>query len=186
MRSGWRRAGGMTSRRACASVSKSWQVLALGLVAWAGCAGPQPSSDAAQAASTRSASFEAASAAFHEALRTNDAEALFAYVADDVLLMPPGEAAVRGSSAMREWYAGFLSQYRTSSLTLADREVFVGDEWAVELGTYEWGLTPAAGGDAVLDRGNYIQVWKSQPGGQWRFAREIWNSSAPASPPAPH
>jgi len=35
----------------------------------------------------------------------------------------------------------------------------------------------------MLDRGNYMQVWKSQPDGQWRFGREIWNSSAPTCPP---
>lgn len=135
------------------------------------------------AATTRSA-FEAASEAFHQALRTNDADALFMYVADDVLLMPPWEAAVRGKEAMRDWYAAFLSQYLTSSLTLSERELFVSNEWAVELGSYEWGLTPVAAGDPVLDRGNYMQVWKPQPDGKWRFAREIWNSAAAASPPA--
>ena len=138
----------------------------------------------AESTIARRPDFEAATAAFHQALRTNDADALFAYVADDVLLMPPGEAAVRGKNAMRDWYAGFLSQSRTSSLTLSGQEVIVGDEWAVELGAYEWGLTPVAGGDPVLDRGNYMQVWKSQPDGHWRFEREIWNSLVPASPPA--
>lgn len=126
--------------------------------------------------------FEAATAAFHQALRTNDAEALLGYVADDVLLMPPGEDAVRGKEAMRDWYAAFLSQYRTSSLILSDREVFAGDRWAVELGTYEWSLAPTAGGAVAFDRGNYMQVWRSQPDGHWRFEREIWNSSAPAAP----
>ena len=130
-----------------------------------------------------SSAFEIATAEFHQALRTNDAKALFAYVADNVLLMPPGGHAVRGKHAMRDWYAAFLSQYSTSSLTLSDREVFVGDRWAVELGSYEWGLTPAAGGGDVLDRGNYMQLWKSQSDGQWRFEREIWNSSAAVTPP---
>ena len=124
----------------------------------------------------RRSAFESATAAFHEALRTNNAEALFEYVSDDVLLMPPGEDVVRGKKAMRDWYAGFLSQYRTSSLTLADREVFVTDGWAVELGAFEWGLTPAAGGATVVDRGNYMQLWKSLPSGEWRFEKEIWNS----------
>jgi uncharacterized protein (TIGR02246 family) len=136
-------------------------------------------SDAAGVASTRAA-VEAATEAFHQALRTNDPERLFAYVADDVQMMPPGEPVVRGKSAMREWYAAFLSQYRTTSLILADREVLVGDLWAVELGSYEWGLRPLPGGESVLDRGNYMQVWRMHEGGQWRFEREIWNSSAPA------
>ena len=125
------------------------------------------------------AAVEAATAAFHQALRTNDAGALFAYVADDVVMMPPGEAPVRGKAAMRAWYAGFLSQFRTSSLTLTNREVIVGDGWAVEAGAFEWGLAPAAGGETTVDRGHYMQVWKAQPDGQWRFAREIWNGSAP-------
>jgi len=52
----------------------------------------------------------------------------------------------RGKAAMRTWYTGFLSAFRTTKLTLSDREVFVGDGWASELGQYEWGLQPAAGG----------------------------------------
>lgn len=157
---------------------------ALSFVVWAGCSRPEPPPGVEDVASTRRSAVEAATTALHQALRTNDADGLFAYVSDDVLLMPPGQAAIRGKNAMREWYAGFLSQFRTSSLTLSDREVLVGDGWAVELGAYEWGLTPAAGGEPVLDRGNYMQVWKSQPDGQWRLEREIWNSSAPGSPPA--
>ena len=126
---------------------------------------------------------EAASAALDQALRTNDAEALFTHVADDVVLMPPGEAPVRGSAAMRGWYARFLSQFRTSSLTLTDREVFVGEGWAVVKGSYEWGLKATAGGDPLIDRGSYVQIWTRQPNGGWLFSREIWNSSVP--PPAP-
>jgi len=127
---------------------------------------------------------EAATTAFHQALRTNDADALFGFVAEDVVMMPPGEADVRGKAAMRAWYAGFLSQFRTTSLELTGREVFVDGGWAVETGAYAWGLAPAGGGEPVVDRGRYMQVWKAQPDGQWRFAREIWNSSA-APPVAP-
>jgi ketosteroid isomerase-like protein len=129
----------------------------------------------------RRSTFEAATKAFHQALRTNDADALFLHVADDVVLMPPGESGVHGKSAMRAWYDGFLSLYHTSSLNLSNPEVFVSEDWAVELGTYEWGLTPTGGGDPVFDHGNYMQVWKWEPEGQWRFAREIWNSAASAS-----
>lgn len=158
-------------------------VIVLSLAALAGCAKPGPSaSDVGATASTRSA-VEAATAAFHQALRTNDAETFLSYVAEDVVLMPPGEAVVRGKNAMQEWYERFLSHYRTSSLILSDREVLVGDGWAVELGTYEWGLEPVSGGDPVLDRGNYMQVWKPQPDGRWQFAREIWNSSLPPASP---
>jgi uncharacterized protein (TIGR02246 family) len=155
----------------------------LSLSALAGCAASRPSASGVGATATIRRSVEAATAAFHQALRTNDADTFLSYVAEDVVMMPPGEAVVRGKSALRTWYEGFLSRYRTSSLTLSDREVFVGEGWAVELGTYEWGLTPVDGGDSSVDRGNYMQVWKPQPDGRWQFAREIWNSSVPPASP---
>jgi hypothetical protein len=62
----------------------------------------QPSS-VEPAAVARRAAFEAATGEFHQALRTDDADGLFAFVADDVVMMPPGEPAVRGKTAMREW-----------------------------------------------------------------------------------
>jgi len=152
---------------------------ALSLAALAGCQGPKAPLGAT------AAGVEKATAAFHEALRTNDAETFLSFVADDVVMMPPGEAPVRGKDALRAWYAAFLSQNRTSSLVLGDREVLVGEGFAVELGSFEWGLVPAAGGSPTVDRGHYMQVWNRQPDGQWRFAREIWNSSAPTEAATP-
>ena len=144
------------------------------------CTDARPASgDSTTVASTRAA-VESTTAAFHQALRTNDSTKLYSYVADDVLMIPPGESEVRGKDAMRSWYGGFLKQYQTSRLTLAEREVFVGDGWATELGSYEWGLKPTTGGPEVVDRGHYMQVWKLTPEGKWQFAREIWNSAIPA------
>lgn len=160
-------------------------VVALGLLLSLGCAGAQPRSSTDDKTSATRAAVEAATTAFHQALRTNDADTFMSYVADDVVLMPPGEPVVHTKDGVRAWYSRFLTQYRTSSLTLANREVLVGDGWAVELGTFEWGLTPAAGGSPVIDRGAYMQIWKPLPDGRWRFAREVWNSSTPTTAPAP-
>jgi hypothetical protein len=51
------------------------------------------------------------------------------HVGADATARPALEAAMRG------WYARFLSQFRTSSLTLRDREVFAGEGWAVVKGS---------------------------------------------------
>ena len=165
------------TRRLPSQILRLLSVTALSLASLAGCNGPKAPSSAARA------DVERATGAFHEALRTNDAQTFLSFVAEDVVMMPPGEAPIRGKDALRAWYAAFLSQYRTSSLTLGEREVLVGEGFAVEIGSFEWGLIPAAGGSPVLDRGSYMQVWKRQPDGQWRFEREIWNSAAPASAP---
>lgn len=132
------------------------------------------------AASAMRSDFELASAGFHRALRTDDADALFEFVADDVLLMPPGEGVVRGKTAMWQWYAGFLSRYRTLTFSQSDRELLTSNGLVVELGSFEWALAVVSDGSTVVDRGNYMQVWRSYPDGQWRFEREIWNSSIPA------
>jgi ketosteroid isomerase-like protein len=120
-----------------------------------------------------------ASQAFDAALKKDDAEGVFNRVTDDVVLMPPGEAPLRGKVAAREWYTGLVAQYRTSSLARTRREVFVGDRIGAVTGTHEWVLKPVAGGDPVVDRGSYMQIWKQQEDGRWLFAREIWNASAP-------
>lgn len=158
-------------------------VLAANLIA--ACTGPATGRPGGPASDLR-VSLDSASRSFHQALRSNDTTTFFAHVAEDATLMPPGEASVRGKAGIRTWMVAFLAQYRTSSLTLADEEVFMGEGWATLLGGYEWGLTPVAGGASVIDRGHYMQVWQRSPDGTWRFTREIWNSSAaPTAPGAP-
>jgi ketosteroid isomerase-like protein len=127
------------------------------------------------------ADFEKTTAAFHQALRTNDSEGLFTYIAEDVVIMPPNETPIHGKASMQTWYRSFLSTFQTTTLILSDREVNVSDGWATELGQYEWGLHPTTGGDPVVDKGHYMQIWKRTSDG-WRFFREIWNSSIASAP----
>ena len=95
----------------------------------------------------------------------------------------PTKLSRRAKTAVRAWYDRFLTQLRTSSLTITDRQVLIGGEWATELAAFEWTLMLVAGGPAVIDRGSYAQVWHREPDGQWRLSRELWNSTA--SPVAP-
>ncbi len=176
-----RRRGGLRVRAVCEAGAR---IAALALAAAVGCGHVRVVTEAPPSEASQRAAFEAATAAFHEALRTNALETFVSFVADDVFFMPPGEPPIRGKISVRNWMTGFLSQYRTTALALANREVIVAGGWAIELGTYEWGLVPIAGGDPIVDRGNYMQVWKEQPDGSWRFAREIYNSSHPPGPAA--
>jgi ketosteroid isomerase-like protein len=137
----------------------------------------------AAAEAAKSPTLEAASQALDEALRRDDVEALFARMTDDVVLMPPGEAPLRGKAAARAWYTGLLAQYRTSTLVFTQREVFEDQTTGVVLGAHEWVLRPTAGGEPVVDRGSYMQLWRKQPDGRWLFAREIWNASSPTAAP---
>jgi ketosteroid isomerase-like protein len=121
--------------------------------------------------------FAATTGAFHETLRDNDLTGFLSYVDQSAVIAPPGEPPVRGKDAVAKWYRDFLANYRTSSLELSEKENFVGGDWAVEFGHFSWTLRPTNGSAAVLDHGTYMQVWKRQADGSWRFAREVWNSS---------
>jgi ketosteroid isomerase-like protein len=146
----------------------------------AGCSNPQPPADSGSDETAAQAVVQAAIDSFHQALRSNDPEAPFHWVADDVVMMPPGEPQVRGKEAMRTWYAAFLGQFKSAALVFDNVETMMGAGWATHAGTFEWTLTPAAGGANVVDRGNFVQVWQRQPDGRWLFAREIWNSTPAA------
>ena len=119
------------------------------------------------------------------ALRTNASDSLLVLMADDVVVMPPNEPVLKGKAAVRDWYNQLLTQLRTSNLAITEREVIIGDGWATELASFEWSLAPVAGGPAVTDRGNYVQVWHREPNGRWLFARELWNSTTPAVASSP-
>ena len=113
------------------------------------------------------------------ALRSDSQDSLLALMGEDVVIMPPNEAILRGKAAVRGWYEQFLKQWRTSKLTITNREVLIGGDWATEVAVFEWELIPAGGGTPITDRGSYIQVWHHEPDDQWLFSREVWNSSAP-------
>ena len=62
--------------------------------------------------------------------------------------------------------------------TLQTGEVEAHGDTAFEVGRF----TLRGEGGHVLDQGKYIVIWK-QEGGQWKFHRDIWNSSQPTAQP---
>jgi len=116
------------------------------------------------------------------ALRADSPDSLVALLADDVVIMPPNEPPLKGKAAVRTWYDQFVGQMRTSSLTITDREVLIGGDYATEVAGFEWTLAPVAGGPPVVDRGSYMQLWHREADGRWKFSREVWNSSTPLKP----
>jgi ketosteroid isomerase-like protein len=155
----------------------SYSALLLTVVAAVACSGRTASPEAPDHAALQ-AGIDSAANRLLAALRTNAPDSLLALMSDDVVLMPPNEPVLKGKAAVRTWYDKLLTQLRTSSLSVTDREVLIGGDWATELATFEWALVPVAGGPPVIDRGSYVQVWHREPDGRWLFSRELWNSTA--------
>ena len=145
-----------------------------------GCSSPESAQRGTPAAVVH-ADVDSAANRLLAALRTDAPDSLLALMADDVIIMPPNEPVLRGKPAVRTWYEQFVRQMHTTSLTIANRELLVGGDYATEIAEFEWTLVPVAGGQPVTDRGSYMQVWHRQPDGRWAFSREVWNSALPLS-----
>jgi uncharacterized protein (TIGR02246 family) len=142
------------------------------------CSRPEPAQSSVSHEALQ-AGVDSAATRLLAALRTDSPDSLLALMADDVIIMPPGEPVLKGKAAVRAWYDQFVKQMRTSSLNITDRELLIGGDYATEVAGFEWTLVPAAGGQQIVDRGSYIQVWHRQADGRWVFSREVWNSTAP-------
>lgn len=107
---------------------------------------------------------------------SGDTEALLSLYANDPVLMPQGQPEVIGKDAIRPLYqAVFKEVVIKSESTLMDVEVSgdLGYFWS----TYRLTATPKAGGEAVESEGKSLFIVKRQPGGRWKIARLIDNSS---------
>lgn len=145
------------------------------LVTLVGCPAPSGSEGVATAADTAAVM----------ALRDAEVASLaadnptFGHLADDVHIMPPGEPAIHGVAATREWLAGFRSQFRASVNYVNSSLVFSGD-LAIETYTGSLTMTPVAGGDTITEVLKGIHVYRRGPDGTWRMVQDIWNSDQPA------
>ena len=114
-----------------------------------------------------------------EAMKANDPVALSHLVTDDVVLMPPHTEPVVGRQGVIDWFATVVSQARTKSVNILQREVTVIGELAIERGSFTWTVAPALGGSEIDDHGNFLAVWQRQSDGSWKVTRNIWNSTLP-------
>lgn len=106
-------------------------------------------------------------------------DAFVATVTDAFLVMPPNDPGARGIEAVRTWFVNTFGAFSITELEFPTTELHLDDDWAVKHYTYEWTLSPDAGGDPVRDRGDGIYVYERQGDGSWKVAYDIWTSSEP-------
>lgn len=95
--------------------------------------------------------------------------------AEDGIVNPPNQSAVRGRAAIQDWAKGTMDAF--TSITLTPTESAISGDVGYEAGTYSG--TMASGSD----NGKYVIVLK-RVGGKWLIAHDIFNSDMPP-PPAP-
>ena len=117
-----------------------------------------------------------ATAAWLEAWKAKNADALTALYAEDAALLPPNASAVFGHDAIRAAHKDAMAG--SVGAELEDLEMWVAGDHGYKAGRYR--MWNAAG--ELVDRGKYIEIW-TKVDGKWLIHRDIWNSSLPLPEP---
>ncbi|MDJ0903320.1 MAG: nuclear transport factor 2 family protein [Xenococcus sp. MO_188.B8] len=108
-------------------------------------------------------------------------ENLLAIITDDAVIMPSNEPKISGKEAISAWTKSFLAPFKNYHLICSIEEIQVAGNWAFIIGQYRLTLTPKAEGEVIYKMGNFIDILDQQPNGDWKLAREIFNSDQPLS-----
>ena len=116
------------------------------------------------------AAIRAAGEALAEAFEAPDPTAWVDFYTDDAIFVGPGMPAIEGRN-------GFLDAAR--ELTISSMEIAVDStlgagDFAATLGRARWVSGPK-GSDAPMQRRRFLMVWRREPDGRWRIARELLN-----------
>lgn len=164
-------APGLVTRRISSTTIRF--LLPLGLVGLAACAQP-----VAPARTADEAAIQAVSVAWKSAFNAGDAAAVVALYADDAVLSAPGEPAVRGKAAIREYFEKKAAQFSAAGVTVTDAPLGslgtsgdLGFQWE----TYR--VTDRSG--TVVDAGKLLTLFQRRHG-RWEILGDTWNSDGTA------
>jgi ketosteroid isomerase-like protein len=106
--------------------------------------------------------------------KPRDDRASAACYEEDAIMLAPGQSPMKGSAAIE----GFLSSFPPFSDYRLEVAEIVGDgDLAFERGSASMTLRPT-GEPAQQLRINYLLIWRRQPDGSWRAAREVFTPAA--------
>ena len=100
---------------------------------------------------------------------------------DDVVCLPPDQRMVSGKKAVRPWIKKTFFDPFEMKFNFSFDELEVFGSLAFARGRYTLSLTPKTGGSTTKIRGKFIDIFRRQSDGSWKFARIIWNSDKPAT-----
>jgi len=109
-----------------------------------------------------------------------DLDRVLGYYAEDAVLMPPNEPPVQGKSAIRPRYESLFAQFDPAIESRID-EIRVDRDWAFVAGGNGGRLAPRDGGTPRLLNDAWVMVLRRSGAHDWKIARLIWHSAAPAT-----
>lgn len=127
-----------------------------------------------QALSSTRMQIDSTNAAFCEAFRRGDGAGLVAVYTTEGQILPPNAETTQGKQAIQSFWQGAIDMgVAAADLATVEFEAIGDTGW--EVGKF----TLKAQDGSILDTGKYIVIWKHE-NGEWKWHRDIWNSSRPA------
>jgi uncharacterized protein (TIGR02246 family) len=118
------------------------------------------------------AALRAAEQALVASFEDADPAAWVDHYTDDAIFVAPGMAAIEGRDAL----LAHARQMTPLSSARIDAQTSDGDgDIAATLGSASWVNGPK-GSDATTSRVRFLIVWRREPDGRWRIAREVLNA----------
>jgi ketosteroid isomerase-like protein len=108
---------------------------------------------------------------FREAYNTGDVERLLSVFADSFTNMSEGEASfygAEGKEALRWRATQLFRQYMAKMEVIIINVVVLGDR-AYDWGWHQLSLIPKSGGEPVIKRSRYCEIWKRNQAGKWQI-----------------
>jgi ketosteroid isomerase-like protein len=112
------------------------------------------------------------------AVRGEEADAFLDDLAEDAVIMAPGEPVHTGHDDIRSWILGVADRYAVSGEYEESERVISGD-WAFVRHRGTTTLEPRGGGEPREEISKGITVYRRQPDGGWKIAWIIWNRDQP-------
>ena len=113
---------------------------------------------------------------FAAALNAKDAKAAAALYTVDAVLIPPGEPLVRGREAIEEYWRGAIELGGVRDASVETMDALSSGSLGYETGSFVLTVN-GPDGEALVERGRYIELLRREPDGRWLSTHGVWNAS---------
>lgn len=108
---------------------------------------------------------------FREAYNTGDVERLLNVFGDSFTDMSEGESSFYGTEAKTalRWRATNLFREYTATMEVIIIAIVVLGDTACDWGWHKLTLIPKSGGEPILKRSRYCEIWQKKQAGKWQI-----------------